>query len=64
MDRFVLKAPYPAAGDQPAAIDSLARGVLEGKKNQVLLGVTGSRQDLHHGQRHRTGTEAHAGAGP
>ena len=42
MDRFVLKAPYPAAGDQPAAIDSLARGVLEGKKNQVLLGVTGS----------------------
>ena len=32
MDRFVLKAPYPAAGDQPAAIDSLARGVLEGKK--------------------------------
>ena len=42
MDRFVLKAPYPAAGDQPAAIDSLAWGVLEGKKNQVLLGVTGS----------------------
>ena len=42
MNRFVLKAPYPPNGDQPAAIDSLARGVLEGKKNQVLLGVTGS----------------------
>ena len=42
MDRFVLKAPYSASGDQPAAIDSLARGVLEGKKDQVLLGVTGS----------------------
>ena len=42
MDRFVLKAPYPPSGDQPAAIDSLARGVQEGQKNQVLLGVTGS----------------------
>ena len=42
MNRFVLKAPYPPSGDQPAAIESLARGVLEGKRDQVLLGVTGS----------------------
>lgn len=42
MNRFVLKAPYPPNGDQPAAIDSLARGVMEGKNTQVLLGVTGS----------------------
>ncbi len=42
MNQFVLKAPFPPNGDQPAAIDSLARGVMEGKKNQVLLGVTGS----------------------
>lgn len=42
MNQFVLKAPYPPNGDQPAAIDSLARGILEGRKNQVLLGVTGS----------------------
>ncbi|MCL1855410.1 MAG: excinuclease ABC subunit UvrB, partial [Clostridia bacterium] len=42
MNRFVLKAPYPPSGDQPAAIDSLARGVAGGMKNQVLLGVTGS----------------------
>ncbi|MDD3335428.1 MAG: excinuclease ABC subunit UvrB [Eubacteriales bacterium] len=42
MNRFVLKAPYPPSGDQPAAIDALTRGVEEGKKNQVLLGVTGS----------------------
>ncbi len=42
MNQFVLKAPYPPNGDQPAAIDALARGVMEGKKNQVLLGVTGS----------------------
>lgn len=42
MNQFVLKAPYPANGDQPAAIDSLARGVMDGRKEQVLLGVTGS----------------------
>ncbi len=42
MDKFVLKAPYPAAGDQPAAIESLANGVKQGLKDQVLLGVTGS----------------------
>ena len=42
MNKFVLKAPYPAAGDQPAAIESLADGVKHGLKDQVLLGVTGS----------------------
>jgi len=33
---------YVPAGDQPQAIEALARGLREGKKNQVLLGVTGS----------------------
>ncbi len=42
MNRFILKAPYPAAGDQPAAIEALADGVRRGCKDQVLLGVTGS----------------------
>jgi len=42
LDRFVLKAPYEASGDQPQAIEGLAKGVLEGMKDQVLLGVTGS----------------------
>ena len=42
MNRFVLKAPYQASGDQPSAIESLSRGVLEGVRDQVLLGVTGS----------------------
>ena len=42
MDRFVLKAPYQASGDQPQAIDALARGIENGLKEQVLLGVTGS----------------------
>ncbi len=41
-NRFVLKAPYQASGDQPQAIDALARGVEQGLKEQVLLGVTGS----------------------
>ena len=42
MDRFVLKAPYSASGDQPQAIEALSRGVKKGMHSQVLLGVTGS----------------------
>jgi excinuclease ABC subunit B len=39
---FELVAPYEPAGDQPAAIDSLTRGVEDGRSSQVLMGVTGS----------------------
>jgi excinuclease ABC subunit B len=39
---FELVAPYEPAGDQPAAIDALTRGVAEGRASQVLMGVTGS----------------------
>jgi excinuclease ABC subunit B len=39
---FELVAPYAPAGDQPAAIDALVRGVDEGRASQVLMGVTGS----------------------
>ncbi len=42
MNRFVLKAPFTARGDQPQAIDALSRGVKEGMRGQTLLGVTGS----------------------
>ena len=42
MDRFELVAPYAPTGDQPEAIDRLARGLEAGLKEQVLLGVTGS----------------------
>jgi len=42
MNRFVLKSPYEASGDQPAAIASLVDGVNRGLRDQVLLGVTGS----------------------
>jgi excinuclease ABC subunit B len=33
---------FTPSGDQPGAIDSLTQGILEGERNQVLLGVTGS----------------------
>ena len=39
---FRLASDYTPAGDQPAAIQSLIKGILEGERNQVLLGVTGS----------------------
>ncbi len=42
MPEFQLVAPFEPAGDQPKAIDALTRGIEEGKRNQVLLGVTGS----------------------
>lgn len=39
---FKLQTDFQPCGDQPAAIDALSAGVLEGKKSQVLLGITGS----------------------
>ncbi len=39
---FQLESPYPAAGDQPAAIAGLLKRLEEGEKHNVLLGVTGS----------------------
>lgn len=42
MQRFKLASSFNPAGDQPQAIEDLARGIQEGEKYQVLLGVTGS----------------------
>jgi excinuclease ABC subunit B len=39
---FKLKSEYQPKGDQPAAIDALVRGLNDGAKDQVLLGITGS----------------------
>lgn len=39
---FMLTAPYQPTGDQPQAIDTLANSILQGHKEQTLLGVTGS----------------------
>ncbi len=40
--RFVMKTEFTAAGDQPTAIADLSAGVLDGERNQVLLGATGT----------------------
>jgi excinuclease ABC subunit B len=40
--RFKLQSEYQPKGDQPAAIDALVRGLNDGAKDQVLLGITGS----------------------
>jgi len=42
MPDFELISKFSPQGDQPAAIEQLAEGVLRGDKEQVLLGVTGS----------------------
>ena len=39
---FKLHAKFKPAGSQPEAIEALVRGLQEGKRHQVLLGVTGS----------------------
>ena len=39
---FKIHSKYTPSGDQPAAIDSLVKGLKEGKKHQVLLGATGT----------------------
>lgn len=42
MSLFRLTSDFRPCGDQPTAIDELARGVEQEVKHQVLLGVTGS----------------------
>ena len=39
---FDLHSNYQPTGDQPQAIEALTRGVNEGKRHQVLKGITGS----------------------
>lgn len=42
MDRFILHSEYAPSGDQPEAIDALVKGLNKGRREQILLGVTGS----------------------
>lgn len=42
MPKFNLQSPWPAAGDQPKAIEELVSGIQNGDKYQTLLGITGS----------------------
>ncbi len=39
---FKVVSPYEPKGDQIKAIDELSKGIMEGKRGQTLLGVTGS----------------------
>ena len=48
-DRFKLVSDFAVRGDQVHAVPELVEGLNRGDSHQVLLGVTGSRQDLHHG---------------
>ena len=47
---FKLVSDFKPTGDQPQAIEYLVNGINEGKKFQTLLGVTGSRKNLHYGK--------------
>lgn len=42
MSRFSIQSKYQPTGDQPQAIAELVQGLNDGKKEQTLLGVTGS----------------------
>ena len=47
MNEFKIYSEYKPTGDQPKAIMELVKGIENGKKAQTLLGVTGSRKNLH-----------------
>ena len=40
--RFKISSDYQPKGDQPQAIEAIVRGLQDGAKDQVLLGITGS----------------------
>ncbi|MFQ5455469.1 MAG: excinuclease ABC subunit UvrB [Nitrospirota bacterium] len=42
MERIKLESEFKPIGDQIKAVDSLSKGIENGSKHQVLLGVTGS----------------------
>ena len=41
-DKFILHSKFEPTGDQPEAIEKLVKGIENGDREQVLLGVTGS----------------------
>ncbi len=55
---FDLQSSYKPTGDQPKAIEYLSKGIMEGKKFQTLLGVTGSRKNFHNGKYNCKSTKA------
>ena len=57
---FKLVSDYKPTGDQPEAIKYLTDGLQKGKKFQTLLGVTGSRKNLHNGKYNRKSTKTNS----
>ena len=57
---FKLESNYEPAGDQPKAIEKLVEGLNKGEKFQTLLGVTGSRKNLHNSQCNRAGAKTYS----
>jgi len=55
---FKIHSDYSPTGDQPKAIEYLSKGIIDGKKFQTLLGVTGSRKDLYNGKYNRKSAKA------
>ena len=43
---FRLRSEFRPQGDQPQAIEALVRGLDDGSRDQVLLGITGSGKSL------------------
>ena len=54
---FNLVSDYKPTGDQPKAIEYHSKGIMEGKKFQTLLGVTGSRKNFYNGKYNRKNTK-------
>lgn len=42
MSKFKIHSEFEMMGDQPQAVDKIAKGILQGKRAQTLMGVTGS----------------------
>ena len=61
---FQLTSDYQPQGDQASAIASLTRGIGEGEKHQVLLGVTGSGKTFTMAKVIEAAQPSGAGAGP
>ncbi|MCI9286590.1 MAG: hypothetical protein HFJ57_01130 [Clostridia bacterium] len=58
---FKLVSDYKPTGDQPQAIEYLSKGIMEGKKFQTLLGVTGSRKNFYNGKYNTKSAKANTG---
>ena len=42
MPEFRIHSDFKMTGDQPQAVEKLAEGIMQGKRSQTLMGVTGS----------------------